>query len=282
MAVWRARWLRASTWSRRQASIVDGSSVDEVAVPRVDHLFEGVVEGRGVSDPVVACVPAQGLVESSCAEICDGGAFGVVGLADVVVENGDEVGVAVEEGGHGAAGPDGTELARVADEDEARAGGLDGGDEAEEVVVGGHGCFVEDDGGVGVEPGVAVVQSPQQRRDRRRFDVGLATESAGGLAGGGGAEHPPAAGLEGGGGGVESGGLAGAGDADDELHPGGPVGERGHGGGLTTGEPHAELGLLASIAAGAGSGATCRAGVWVSRSTVSAMACSTARACVVA
>ena len=48
-------------------------------------------------------------------------------------------------------------------------------------------------------------------------DVGVVVEGAGGLAAGGGAQHPIAGGLQCPGGHVEGGGLAGAGHPDDDI-----------------------------------------------------------------
>ena len=56
------------------------------------------------------------------AELFERGSFGGVGLADVVVEEVDGVGVAVDEGFEAAAGADGAELAVVADDDDLGAG----------------------------------------------------------------------------------------------------------------------------------------------------------------
>lgn len=64
-----------------------------------------------------------------------GGALGGVSLADVHVQDGEDVRVALEEGGEGAAGADGGELPWVADEDELRPCPFDTDDETVKVGV---------------------------------------------------------------------------------------------------------------------------------------------------
>ena len=111
-------------------------------------------------------------------------------------------------------------------------------------------------------------------RDGRR---GLVAEGAGGLAAGGGAEHPVAGGLEGPGGGVEGGGLAGAGDADDHVDGPARPQMRVDRPPLAGAERVAELGLLrARSTSSTELGATTGPRRAVSRSMVSAMVCSVA------
>ena len=64
--------------------------------------------------------------------------------------------------GEGAAGPDGGQLAGVADEDELGAGVVDVVEEAAQVRVGGHAGFVEHHEGLAVEGEALVVELPQQ------------------------------------------------------------------------------------------------------------------------
>lgn len=119
--------------------------------------------------------------------------------------------------------------AGVTDEHELRPGGFDVGDDPVEVPVGGHSGLVEDQHRLRVEGDLVVVEAPQERGDGAGLDVGFVAEGAGGLAGGGGAEHAVAVSAEGGAGRVEGGGLAGAGDTDDDLDgpPRGPRRRRG-------------------------------------------------------
>ena len=62
-----------------------------------------------------------------------------------------------------------------------------------------------------------MIEAPQQRSQRARLrDAGLPTQGAGGLAGGGGADHLIPGRLEGVPGAVERGGLARAGHAEHQ------------------------------------------------------------------
>lgn len=91
-----------------------------------------------------------------------GGAFGGVGLADVVVEDVDGIGVTVDECFEPAAGADGAELVVVADDDGLGAVDLGCGEQAEHGLVVDHPGFVDHEDGVGVQGLVAVSEPPQQ------------------------------------------------------------------------------------------------------------------------
>jgi hypothetical protein len=58
--------------------------------------------------------------------VVEGGAFGGVGLAQVLVEDGDDVGVPVHQGLEGAARSHRGQLAGVTDDHELAAGTVDG------------------------------------------------------------------------------------------------------------------------------------------------------------
>ena len=134
------------------------------------------------------------------------------------VECDGEVGAALEEGGEGAAGADGGELAVIADEHQRRAGAFDGEDEAGEVGVVGHAGLVDDDDGAGVEATWPWSRRHSSDANVRASIAGFGAEGAGGLAARRRAEHPVPGRFERGRGGVQCGGLAGAGDADDDRH----------------------------------------------------------------
>ena len=71
-------------------------------------------------------------------------ALGRVGLAQVVHERPDVVGVTGSQGFQGAAGADRAELAVIAHGDQLRPRGLDGRQQFADVGVGGHRAFVQD------------------------------------------------------------------------------------------------------------------------------------------
>ena len=175
--------------------------------------------GRVWMRPVVAYQSIAAATDPS-SKFGKRGPFGGVVLSDVVVEGDGEVGVAVDERGERSAGSDGGELVVVTDEHQAGVGVLDGEGEAGEVGVVGHAGLVDDDDGARVEGVVAVVESPQQRREGGGVEVRFGGEGAGGLAAGRGAQHPAAGPFEDGGDGVERGGLARTGDADHHAHRG--------------------------------------------------------------
>ncbi len=95
-------------------------------------------------------------------------------------------------------------------------------DESQQVGVGGHGGFVEDHHGAVIEGEHAVIQPGDQRRDGARLDAGLGAERARRLPRCGRAEHGVPDAGERVGGGIQGGGLAGTGHADDHRH--GPIG----------------------------------------------------------
>ena len=92
-----------------------------------------------------------------------GGAFGGVALAQVLVEDGDDVGVPVEQRVEGAAGPDWGELAGIAHDHELAAGALDAQQKAGRVDVGREAGLIEHHDRPLVEREVAVVEPPDQR-----------------------------------------------------------------------------------------------------------------------
>ncbi len=88
-----------------------------------------------------------------------------VGLAQVVAQRPHLFGVAFAQGGEGAAGADGVELAVVADDDHLGPGPLHRPQQTNEVDIGGHpGLITNQDMPVGEGEG-AVVEPPCQRGD---------------------------------------------------------------------------------------------------------------------
>ena len=138
----------------------------DVISPLVDHLREGLGASGGDGGASGPGVPGDTVRHGPVAEVVEGGPFGGVGLADVLIEGGDDAGASFEEGVDGTAGTDGGELTLVADEHELRAGPLDPDGKAEQVGIGGHGGLVEDHHGALVEDVVMVVEPPQQRPQR--------------------------------------------------------------------------------------------------------------------
>jgi hypothetical protein len=84
-------------------------------------------------DAAVAGIPADGGGDVAVAELRKRYAFGWVGLAQVVGESPELLGVAFGEGGERATGTDGAELAVVSDDDQLCSRPLDGGEETGEV-----------------------------------------------------------------------------------------------------------------------------------------------------
>jgi len=179
----------------------------------------GRPSGRRGGDAAVVGVPGHGGGRIAAAELVERGALVGVPLSDVLVEGVDGVGVAGEEGFESAAGADGAELVVVADHDDLGSVDLGGGEQGEHGRVVDHACLVDDQHGRGVEAFVAVLQSPQETGGGAGLEVGGGAEGLGGLAGGGRAQHPVALVLVGGAQGVERGGLAGAGDTEDQFKP---------------------------------------------------------------
>jgi hypothetical protein len=129
----------------------------------------------------------------------ESGALGRVALAQVLVEDGDDVGGPVEQGLEGAAGADRGELAGIAHDHEPAAGPVDAQQQAGEVDVRRETGLVEHHHGAAVERELSVVESPDQRPQRPRRQTGLLAQCAGGLAAGGRAQdlvagQPPAPG----------------------------------------------------------------------------------------
>jgi hypothetical protein len=149
--------------------------------------------------------------------VVEGGTFGGVALAQVVVEDGDEVGVPVQQGLEGAARSHGGQLAGVTDNHELAVGTVDGKQQAGEIHIGREAGFVEHQHRPLAQRDLPVIEAPQQRPHRPRGDGGLVAEGAGGLAAGGGAQYLIAGGLQRPCGDVEGGGLARAGHPDDDI-----------------------------------------------------------------
>ena len=89
-----------------------------VGGPGVDHRRQRLGAGGGDADPLVGGVEADGGLQVAGAQVVEGGAFGSVALAQVLVEDGDDVGVAFEHRLQGATGADRGELAVITDDDE--------------------------------------------------------------------------------------------------------------------------------------------------------------------
>ena len=143
----------------QQSRVVSGIHICD---PGLDHAGEGLGPVRRQRCAAPGEVPVDRLLHVSVAQLGQGGSFGRVALADVVIEGGEDLGVTVQQRGDGAAGSDGRELPRVTDQDDLRPRLLDLGDEPEEVGIGGHGGFVDDHDAAVVEGDEVVVEAPEE------------------------------------------------------------------------------------------------------------------------
>jgi hypothetical protein len=105
----------------------------------------------------------------------------------------------------------------VANDDGLGAGNVDGGEEHEHRLVVGHARLVDEKHGAVVEGELLVLEAPDKGGDGAAVDAGIVMKSAGGLAADGGTEDSVAVAFVAGAQHVEGAGLAGAGDADDEV-----------------------------------------------------------------
>lgn len=78
-----------------------------VVGPCVGHGDEGVGPVRGGVDAVVLHVPLDGVGHGAVAELGQSGAFGGVGLADVLIQHSDQFRSLFEQGVQGTTGSDG-------------------------------------------------------------------------------------------------------------------------------------------------------------------------------
>lgn len=189
----------------------------EVGLPCRRRGQQGVPAVGVLADAAVVGVPGHGDGRVARAELFERSALVEVPLADVLVQGVDGVGIAGEQGFEAAAGADGAELVVVADHDHLGPVQLRGREQSQHGVVVQHPGFIDDEDGPVVEGLVAVAEAPQQRRTGAGIEVGGIAEGTGSLAGGGGAEHSVAIGFEGVAEGIEGGGLARPGDAEDQF-----------------------------------------------------------------
>ena len=175
-----------------------------------------LVAGRRLVDPVVGEVGVDGPVGVAGAELGERVALPALGLAAVV---GEVAGAeAASEAAEGAAGIDLGELARVADEHDLGSGRFGVGEEPGELAGADHGGLVDHDHGAASSAVLSCRSMPPRRRSMvDGGDAGVVLELLGGPGGERAADHPVARRLPRVAGGGEGEGLAGAGDALDDL-----------------------------------------------------------------
>jgi len=134
-----------------------------VGGPGVDHLRQRLGAGGSDADPLIGGVEADGGLRVAGAQVVERGAFGMVALAKVLVEDGDDVGVARQHRVQCAAGADRGQLAVIADDDQLAAGALDAEQEPGQVDVRGHAGLVQHHHRALIQGDLAVVEPPEQR-----------------------------------------------------------------------------------------------------------------------
>jgi hypothetical protein len=135
-----------------------------VSVAQASTIAANVsVRVGGDADPLVGGVEADGGFQVAGAQMIQGAAFGTIALAEVLVEDSDDVGVTVQHCLQRATGADRGELAVVTDDDQLGAGSLGAEQEPGQVEVRGHAGLVDHDHCLTIERDLAVVEPPEQR-----------------------------------------------------------------------------------------------------------------------
>ena len=149
--------------------------------PGFDHGVHGPAPAANGMDAPGPGVPAHRGGHAAVAELGQGGPLAGFPLAQVVAQRPHLLAVAFAQGGEGAAGADGVELAVVADDDHLGPGPLHRPQQAAQVDIGGHPRLITNqDMPVGEHEG-AVIQTPRQRGDGPRLHSRPLAESLGRL-----------------------------------------------------------------------------------------------------
>ena len=135
----------------------------DIGRPRLDHLFQDGVAPRSGHHPAARGVELDGALHVAGAQFGQGLAFGVVLLADVVLQGVDGSAVAFDERAQRPTDPDRTQLTVVADEHHLGSGQTGLVEEEGDVAVGRHARFVEHHHVAGTERDPLVLDLPAQR-----------------------------------------------------------------------------------------------------------------------
>jgi hypothetical protein len=169
----------------------------DVPRPGVDGPVHGLVSRCSRHDALPSPIPGHGLLHIAGPQGGEGLGFAGVDLAQVLGQDLYLITVAVDQSLQGTARANGAELTVVAHQHHLGSGGLRMRKQAHQVGVVGHAHLVEHDHVSFGEGHLSVVKPPSEAgQGPRLIDAGLASEVAGRLSRGGGAQHLVAGGLE--------------------------------------------------------------------------------------